>query len=118
MDSDKKFCKQYRHLKCLSPLTSNSRKGQRTSQKYRNLVGSDQQMQRYKQTIEKKFNLMFNLLIPYVLYSILLSCHSLVCSTVQLFLFSIFVILSFISYFNGPHFIVILYRLLSLLFKL
>ena len=37
--------------------------------------------------------------------------------TVQLFLFSIFVILSFISYFNDPHFIVILYRLLSLLFK-
>ena len=30
--------------------TSNSRKGQRTSQKYRNLVGSDQQMQRLEET--------------------------------------------------------------------
>ena len=27
------------------PLSFNSRKGQRTNQKYRNLVGSDQQMQ-------------------------------------------------------------------------
>ena len=35
--------------------TSNSRKGQRTSQKYRNLVGSDQQlMQRLEKTELRK----------------------------------------------------------------
>ena len=34
--------------------TSNSRKGQWTSQKYRNLVGSDQQMQRLEKTELRK----------------------------------------------------------------
>ena len=34
--------------------TSNSRKGQQTSQKYRNLVGSDQQMQRLEKTELRK----------------------------------------------------------------
>ena len=34
--------------------TSNSRKGQRTSQKYRNLVGSDQQVQRLEKTKLRK----------------------------------------------------------------
>ena len=35
-------------------LMFNSRKGQRTNQKYRNLVGSDQQMQRLEETEPRK----------------------------------------------------------------
>ena len=52
-----------------------------------------------KVTNEKKCNLMFNPLIPYVLYSILLSCHLLVYFNGLFFycMISIFVMLSFIS---------------------
>ena len=38
----------------MNKKTFNSRKGQRTNQKYRNLVGSDQQMQRLEETELRK----------------------------------------------------------------
>ena len=38
----------------MNKKTFNSRKGQRTNQKYRNLVGSDQQMQRLEKTELRK----------------------------------------------------------------
>ena len=38
----------------MNKKTFNSRKGQRTNQKYRNLVGSDQQMQKLEETELRK----------------------------------------------------------------
>ena len=38
----------------MTKKTFNSRKGQRTNQKHRNLVGSDQQMQRLEETELRK----------------------------------------------------------------
>ena len=56
-----------------------------------------------------KFNLMFNPLIPCVLYSVLLSCHSLVCFSGVFFVIFHVVLCQLTSvYFNGPLFIVIL----------
>ena len=44
--SRKRHREQINGNNCIAQKNFNSRKGQRTNQKYRNLVGSDQQMQR------------------------------------------------------------------------
>ena len=70
--------------------TFNSRKGQRTNQKYRNLVGSDQQMQRLEETelrkADRTVGVNCNMFTPTVRSAFLSSVYSWKVGTLLLFL--------------------------------